>query len=467
MLNGFSKIFSFTFIQHIRSKGYRTATVTVALLLLLLPILIMAAVELFAEDDPADAPPAGDPAWSTLITDVFVADESGTAPVDYALLNSAVPGWFDRLVYHSFSTTEEAAQAAAGRGTAVILSVTREEGGDFRLNVLLPAETLLTETDTDEYANFVSGAFGLLLMQKSGLEPLQLAELTTPVNINIIPAQTAADDPAEGEVSLEEEENETVRMILSYLLPYVNIMLLYFMVLAYGQGVANSVITEKTSKLMDTFLLSVKPTAMVFGKVLAIALSGMLQLFSWLVMVIAGFILGGQAVRLINPQSDMALLAFFDTLELFSGAFSLPGVIVGILILLAGFLLYCSLSAVGGSVAEKPEDLSNTNILFSMVLVISFFAVLYQGGLMDMLESGNATGAAWLNWIPFTAIMIAPSRLMLGDLSVLQGLGCLVIVLITSALIMMLAGRVYRLMALYKGNPPKLRQLLQMLKSSK
>jgi ABC-type Na+ efflux pump permease subunit len=247
-------------------------------------------------------------------------------------------------------------------------------------------------------------------------------------------------------------------------------MLLYFMVLTYGQGVANSVITEKTSKLMDTFLVSVKPTAMVFGKVLAIALSGMLQLFCWIVMAIAGFILGTHAVRAINPDSDMALLAFFDTLELFGGAFSLPGVIVGILILLAGFLLYCSLAAIGGSISEKPEDLANTNVLFSMVLVLSFFAVLYQGGVMNFeaMDAGeSALGAAWLNWVPFTAIMIAPSRLMLGDLSLLQGFGCLAVVLATSALIMALAGRVYRLMALYKGNPPKIRQLITMLKTSK
>ena len=71
-----------------------------------------------------------------------------------------------------------------------------------------------------------------------------------------------------GEENLNDTESmlETVREILAYLLPVVNIMVLYFLILLYGQSVAGNVIMEKTSKLMDTFLVAVKPTAMVFGR---------------------------------------------------------------------------------------------------------------------------------------------------------------------------------------------------------
>ena len=75
---------------------------------------------------------------------------------------------------------------------------------------------------------------------------------------------------AEAEASdAHEGITEVARAIIAYVLPFVNIMLLYFLILFYGQSTANSVLMEKTSRLMDTLLLSVRPEAMVTGKVLA------------------------------------------------------------------------------------------------------------------------------------------------------------------------------------------------------
>ena len=81
--------------------------------------------------------------------------------------------------------------------------------------------------------------------------------------------------------------------LLSMLLPFASLMLLYFLVLLYGQSTAASVILEKTSKLMDLFLVSVEPGAMVLGKVLATALAGLLQLAVWAAGLAGGFAIGG------------------------------------------------------------------------------------------------------------------------------------------------------------------------------
>ena len=118
-------------------------------------------------------------------------------------------------------------------------------------------------------------------------------------------------------------------------------------------------------------------------------------------------------------------------------------------LLLAGFLLYCSLSAIGGSMAGKAEDLSSTNVLFSLVLVASFFCCMFAGGMDGMTSS-----ARWLDYVPFTAILVTPSRVLLGQTSLLGGLVSLALVVVCAGVLTALAGRVYRLMSLYKGNPP-------------
>jgi ABC-type Na+ efflux pump permease subunit len=213
---------------------------------------------------------------------------------------------------------------------------------------------------------------------------------------------------------------------------------------------------------MDFFLVSVRPAAMVMGKVLAIALSGLLQFLLWAAALVGGFAAGGYVVRTLNPDTDMVLLTFFESFGELSGLFTLPAVIVTLVTVLLGFLLFCALAAFGGALASKPEELSSTNLLFTMALVVSFLVTLYAGGIFSMDEA--AEPAVWLVLIPFTAIFSLPGQVLLGQVGI--GISCvsLGILLLTTVLFLLLAGRVYRLMSLYKGNPPSLGKLIRMLK---
>ena len=277
-------------------------------------------------------------------------------------------------------------------------------------------------------------------LDRAELTPEQRALLTAPVEVT-------GGQTGEGEAM----------GLLSMLLPFASLMLLYFLVLLYGQSTAASVILEKTSKLMDLFLVSVEPGAMVLGKVLATALAGLLQLAVWAAGLAGGFAIGGAVVR--QTGVTLPLLEVLKGVGRLTGLFSVPAMLEAAGLLLAGFLLYCSLSAIGGSMAGKAEDLSSTNVLFSLVLVASFFCCMFAGGMDGMTSS-----ARWLDYVPFTAILVTPSRVLLGQTSLLGGLVSLALVVVCAGLLTALAGRVYRLMSLYKGNPPTPRRVLRMLR---
>ena len=279
-------------------------------------------------------------------------------------------------------------------------------------------------------------------LDRAELTPEQRALLTAPVEVTVTGGQTG-----EGEAM----------GLLSMLLPFASLMLLYFLVLLYGQSTAASVILEKTSKLMDLFLVSVEPGAMVLGKVLATALAGLLQLAVWAAGLAGGFAIGGAVVR--QTGVTLPLLEVLKSVGRLTGLFSVPAMLEAAGLLLAGFLLYCSLSAIGGSMAGKAEDLSSTNVLFSLVLVASFFCCMFAGGMDGMTSS-----ARWLDYVPFTAILVTPSRVLLGQTSLLGGLVSLALVVVCAGVLTALAGRVYRLMSLYKGNPPTPRRVLRMLR---
>lgn len=439
MLKGFSKIFRFTLTQHIKTKGYRLGTLLTALLLLLLPIGVMSAVEYFGGDSVAD---------SSAVRTIALVDEIDGAPCgDLQLAGSPL----EQAQVERYASLEEAENAA---DAYTLIFWVRMEQENIEQRVVIPDGSALSEDDAAFCTGILSGRYELLLLEKSGglnLEQLMAMRIQRGESVRLDESGQIVD-------AQSSEENSGVSEVLSFALPYVNIMLLYFMVLAYGQSAANSVIAEKSSKLMDTFLLSVNPIAMVFGKVLATVVSAVMQLTLWIGALVGGLALGSRAARALNPDTALDLGRLLAPLREQDGLLRPAGVVLAVLILLAGFVLYCALASIGGSICEKQEDLASANMLFSMVLVFSFMATIFGGGVL----SGGAV-PAMLHFVPFTSILVTPSMLVLGKIPLWEGACSLVLTLGVAALIMAGAGKLYRMMALYKGNPPKPGKLLEML----
>lgn len=467
-LRGMGKVFAFTLKRQVTSKGYLAGTIIFALLCFLLPAGIMAAVESFG----GSSDPAGETAYPSPVKNVYVVDKT-EGEADWNLMSQTGAENFSGITYIPCGSLEDADAQAGQDGNSLILllegSMEKDRGtgqeepasgslgdsqNEYRMDLLLPENSSLSESDAEDISSFLQTNFQIILLQKSGVDPAAVSEL-------LAPTVTEVTTSGEEQLSAEESALECLRDILGMILPYLNIMILYFLVLFYGQSVANNVIMEKTSKLMDTFLVTVKPTAMVFGKVLAVTAASILQFVAVAACLIGGFAAGSMLVRRIDPDSQMLLLRFFDSLDQFQGLLTVPGILLAVVMIVSGFFLYCSLSAIGGSAAGKPEDLSSTNVLFTMVLVISFLVTLYAGGI-----GGTASGrySVWLDFVPFTSILVTPSRVMLGEVSLGMGVLSLAITLAVSVLCLLLAGKVYRMMALYKGNPPRPAKLLEMMR---
>ena len=269
-------------------------------------------------------------------------------------------------------------------------------------------------------------------LDRADLTPEQRALLTAPVEVTVTGGQTG--------------EGETMGL-LSMLLPFASLMLLYFLVLLYGQSTAASGVLGKTPQ----------PPGPCLGALGAGAGGGLLRRGVGGAgrgggLASGGAGAGGGGVTLPGGGGLRGGGGL-------TGLFSVPAMLEAAGLLLAGFLLYCSLSAIGGSMAGKAEALSSTNVLFSLVLVASFFCCMFAGGMDGMTSS-----ARWLDYVPFTAILVTPSRVLLGQTSLLGGLVSLALVVVCAGVLTALAGRVYRLMSLYKGNPPTPRRVLRMLR---
>lgn len=424
-------VFSFTLGRQLAQPGFRRLTAAVALLCFLIPAAVLGLMAADASgSEPEPEVPVQQPVCQA--ESVAVTDETADGLTDWQFLAQLHPTDWPAITY---------VDPAQADSHTLLVTFTQEDSG-LAAHISLTEDSALTEEDVVAYESFLYEVSPAILQVKAGITAQQLAVLMTPVTVT------------------QQDSNAMIRQVLGMILPYLGIMVMYFLVLFYGQGVANSVLLEKTSKLMDFFLVSVRPTALVLGKTLALALAGLGQLAVWVVSLAAGFAAGAGLCRTMAPDADFAILQFFDSLSVLQGVFSLPSILLAVGVLLAGFLMYCALSAIGGALAGKSEDLASTNVFFSLILVASFLSCL----LLGVLDGGEAA-PLWMYLVPFTAILVTPAAVLLDTVPLYLGGISLVLVTLTAVVLCAVAGKVYTAMSLYKGNPPKPRELLQLLRS--
>lgn len=446
-LAGTGKVFRFTLRQLLCKKGWLISTFLIGGLMLIgIPLLIWG-VSAASSDD-------GDDSDSPLIASVFVCDETdGTA--DYNLLKEF--GYPD-ADYTAYDSTDAAIDAVTDANTTLILRVTKQDG-TYLLNVLLPDGSVLSRSDADSFAGFVQANFKTLLLEKAQLSPEAAALLSVQISTS---ASELKPDAA------EDEESDAMKMIVGFVVPFLMLMLMYMMVLLYGQSMANTVMLEKNSKLMETILTAVHPVALMTGKLFATASAAVLQILIWLACLLSG-IFGGTffALQMIPETQNETVQTVNMIAENSRSIFSLSGILMTVVIFAVGFLLYLCLGAISGAMASKAEDLGKTNYIFMIVILISFFLSLsFPSADTPDSDLSFVSEAAWVRYFPFTAVFVVPGKLITGELGILPACGTVVCMLIGTALLIWLASTVYRGLVLYRGQTPNPKTLIRILREN-
>lgn len=442
-LAGVSRVCAFTLKQTCMNKSWLISTILLTVFLLGgIPLILHLIATTTISDEPLDQP----------IRNVIICDETEGA-ADYNVFKEM--GSYQDVTYTTANSmaTAQTMLSEADADATLLLNI-RKVDQQYALTVYLPKDTNLSRAEAHTFGAYAEECFPFILMQKANLTANDIALLSVPISTEIQQLSLENSDAEDGNIVSE---------VIEMLVPYLILMLLYFMILFYGQSVANSVLLEKTSKLMDTMLISVNPLAMIFGKLFGVALAAFLQILIWMASAVAGCLLGLMNALKIVPETGDTVIHTLDTIIDNREIFSLSGIILTLLCFALGFLLYCSISAISGSLASKAEDLGKTNYIFVLVLLFSFFMCIGSPSSGDSFLSE----AMWLTYFPFTAILVLPSKLLLGQLSATQILIAFSLIIATACFMIWLSATIYRLLVLYRGNPPSMKTLLNMIRTKR
>ncbi|MCR5249362.1 MAG: ABC transporter permease [Lachnospiraceae bacterium] len=449
MFRNFGKVFSFSFHNQAGTKSYKMLTVIVALILFLVPFAILFFMAKGSEDEEKELESCG-------AERIYIVSDFEAEPVNFMALLSTEEN-YKGIRYAAADSVEDAMEKTKEGEASFILYFYPEE--DYiRADIIVPAKSSLSTEEAGNYFDFLSQnqtGFSLLL---SGISQGKLESLTPPNAFRTYTAEgyekgiSTDEDTAGTEALLRDQVMSAFQMII----PYFTMMLLYFMIMSYGNSLAQSVVMEKESKLMDTMLISLHPEALVFGKLLAAILAGLIQIFLWVGCVVAGLIVGTKVTESLYPDYVSPMKAFFGFLEELN-VFRPENVALGVLFLIFGFVMYEALASIAGAISANREEVASQSFLFVMPLLAAFLLAMMGGG----LTAGGAP--EWLLYIPFSATLLMPSTLALGQVSLVTAGISLALLIVFTLLFVIGAGRIYKMMSLYKGNKVSIGQVLKRL----
>ncbi len=230
---------------------------------------------------------------------------------------------------------------------------------------------------------------------------------------------------------------------------YVMIFALYIVIAVYGQLIATRVAAEKSSRAMELLITSATPNAMMFGKVIAACVAGLVQM-------VAVF---GAALLFYHLNAD-----FWGGNEIMQAIFDMPVELFGFMLLffVLGFFFYAFLYGAIGSTVSRMEDISPASMPVTLLFVISFFVVMFS-----MLSGSVDTVLMKIcSYVPFTAPMAIFARLAMSQVAsweVLVSVGVQLLSILGSGV---LSAKIYRTGVLRYGNAPKLPALFRTLRKA-
>ena len=232
-----------------------------------------------------------------------------------------------------------------------------------------------------------------------------------------------------------------------YVLGIVIVMLMFFAIYYYGYGVSMSIATEKTSRVMETLVVSAKPSRILIGKCLAMGALGLLQM--------AGVMLFAALCYHFLIPDNFTLMG----MPLSLSSFTLTRAVIILAYFILGYALYAVMNAVCGASVSKIEDINSAMMPVVLIAMISF----YLGYFTAISGSGTDSLLQQIAiYVPFCSPFIVPFKILNGDVATMDLILSLAALVVAIVLITALSIRIYTASVLHYGSRIKLKDMFKL-----
>lgn len=433
-LRGMGHVFRFSVQQHYAMMG-------VKVLLLMLFVIAVAALpvaRIFAgssTDIMAD---------STDVTMLYLRNET-EIPFDTAYFQQGI--YKDITVMETESSNETFGQLVAESKGCIAVAVTADAETGLSVEGFYAADSELGEFDVDSVTAAVAETMRHSMLAQAGVGSTQLEMLDAEISMKVSDLS---------DYHPEQDENGVDTATFGMVSIYYSMLVMIMGSLAMGY-IFQLCVDEKSSKLVELLMVSISPAALLFGKILAVTL----------------FITVGIAVVLIGlcisffvakaTGSTQFLTELLDAISITNiiHEVSVSTLVIMLISVFIGYATLALLCSIPASCCSKNEDIQTVSIYTVLFIMVGYFA----GSFVPMFESSAAN--MFFSLCPYFSIFMAPANYLCGKLSLPLLILSWVISTAFMFVLLLIADKVYHMMILHRGAPPKLKNLIGIWKQDK
>ena len=240
--------------------------------------------------------------------------------------------------------------------------------------------------------------------------------------------------------------------------------LIFMFIIIYGNMIMRSVIEEKTNRIVEIIISSVKPFQLMLGKIIGTSLAGITQFAIWLVIGGVLFALAPSLFQVDTPTATQAMVATESHSEIsniITALYHFPFLEtsgVFLLFFVGGYLLYSSLYAMVGAMVDNETDTQQFLMPILIPLMLAFYV-----GMFSVIEEPHGTISVVFSYIPLTSPVVMLMRIPFG-VAWWEVLISLLLLYITFFLVIKIASKIYRIGILMYGKKPTYKEVWKWLK---
>lgn len=268
-------------------------------------------------------------------------------------------------------------------------------------------------------------------------------------------------------------EEKIADATVNYVLGFLTGIMIYIFIFIYGNQIMQGVIEEKSSRIIEILVSSIRPFQLMLGKIIGIGAVGLTQFLIWIILIgtLSTFVIGflglqmpqQQLMEMGSPELSQQLpsnSSLYQAIQVIQNINFFQLILTFIFYFLGGYLLYGALFAAIGAAIDAPSEAQQFMLPITIPLLIA-----YLGLFIFVLDDPNSKASFWLSVIPFTSPIAMMGRasygIPLSDL--LLSMTLLVIGFIFSTWI---AGKIYRIGILIHGTKINYKTIWKWLKSA-
>lgn len=440
---GWKEVFLFSLRQEMKQKSFRV-------FLILMCVIIVAVMPVSAWLRQRD----GEQAKATEVSSLTVYDETGLG-IDYsrALAGGRYEGLQVTEAFGDGFASHVQALEESQDSREVLVRVTYEEAGYFNLTFVKAATADLKDSDCEQLSQDFESFFLEARMRVVDVEQEQLDFINQPVESRV--EYTTQD----GEIT-PEEDGEGISMSEYYVL-LAGIVIVMMIVNMGGGQIAMSIVTEKSTKVVEYLMINVRPMALIVGKILAALTTVVMQFAAFGVSCLLSTVISRVIFGYVPGSGEEgAGSGIMELLTHVNGG----TLLLSAAMILVGVLFFSIVAGLAGASVSRMEEMAEGMKIYQMLLIVGSYVGIFLC-IMQMTGKVSDVAVNICCILPLSAPFVMPANLLLGKVGVATGLVSLAVVIACTAALFSFTAKVYESMIFYNGNVLKLKDILQIARN--